>query len=250
MDDSETGRTRFALLRSVIAIGGISLVALVVSYLSWGVGQAREAARRSQCLGHFKQLELALHNYHEIYGSFPPAVTKGPDGRAWHSWRVLILPLLEEKPLYDRYRFDEPWNGPHNQLLAAEFPSLRNFRCPSEGAGDSCSYFAVTGQRTLWPPGGSLTLDPEDLPDGSSNTLHLVEVSESGVHWMEPRDLSVDRMNFCDQPGHWRRDPQQSPGGSEHFIRRRTSRNTPRRNSGEQVRAMLLRDDGGPKEVP
>src|SRR5688500_17026762 len=105
MAKSENRSRRSLLVRRVLAAACLMLVALPVSYVVWGVGQAREAARRTQCKGRFKQLELALHNYHDTYGSFPPAVIDGPDRRPWHSWRVLILPLLEEKLIYDRYRF-------------------------------------------------------------------------------------------------------------------------------------------------
>ena len=123
-------------------------------------------------------------------------MTRGPDGKPWHSWRVLLLPYLEERRLYDRYRFSEPWDGPHNRRLAAEFPTLRIYRCPSESPdGTSCSYFAIVGDRTMWPPDGA-TWNPEDAPDGLSKTLQLVEVSDSGVHWMEPRDLRFDAMTF------------------------------------------------------
>lgn len=205
---------------------------------------------RSQCLGHFKQLELALHNYHDTYGSFPPAVIRGPDGRPWHSWRVLILPLLDQKPFYDRYRFDEPWNGPHNRLFAGEFPSLPYYRCPSEGAGNSCSYFAVTGQRTMWPPDALLTWTLEDVPDGSSNTLHIVEVSESGVHWMEPRDLSLDRMNFGVNQDTGVGIRSRHPVGANISFGDGQARTLPAETSAEMVKSMLLRDDGRPRQVP
>ena len=249
MSDLDPPR-RSSLLRRILAVSIISLVALAVSYVVWGVGRAREAARRSQCLGHFKQLELALHNYNEIYGGFPPAVINGPDGRPWHSWRVLILPLLEEKTLYDRYRFDEPWDGPHNRLLAKEFPSLTNFRCPSEGDGDSCSYFAVAGQRTMWPPGRSLTWTPEDVPDGFSNTLHIVEVSDSGVHWMDPRDLSLDRMNFGINHKTSVGIRSRHPVGANVSFGDGQVRTLTAETSAEMVKSMLLRDDAGPTEVP
>src|SRR4051812_9073955 len=74
----------------------------------------REASKRTQCKNNLKEIALALHNYHEAYGCFPPAYIADKDGRPMHSWRVLILPYLDEKPLYLKYRFDEPWNGPHN----------------------------------------------------------------------------------------------------------------------------------------
>lgn len=92
--------------------------------------EAREAQHRSGCKCHLIQFGLALHNYHEVHGTFPPAFVLGPDGQKWHSWRVLILPQLEQSPLYDEYRFDEPWDGPNNRKLIAKMPEI--FACPSQ----------------------------------------------------------------------------------------------------------------------
>ena len=61
---------------------------------------------------------MAVANYHETFGSFPPAFVNGPDGTPWHSWRVLILPYLQQQKLYESYNFAEPWNGPNNRTLA------------------------------------------------------------------------------------------------------------------------------------
>jgi Protein of unknown function (DUF1559) len=62
---------------------------------------------------------LAVANYHETYGCFPPAYVADRDGKPIHSWRVLILPFLEQQELYRAYNFDEPWNGPNNRKLAS-----------------------------------------------------------------------------------------------------------------------------------
>jgi len=250
-----TGRNDFSgaewpLGYRIFATAGIALTALGVAWLLWAAGQAREAARRTTCKGRFSYLALALQNYHDLHGSFPPAVTYGPDGQPWHSWRVLILPQLEEKTLFDRYRFDEPWDGSHNRQLADEFPSLPEYRCMSDTPGDSCSYFAVTGQRTLWPPDESLTLTPEDIPDGPSNTLHVVEVSESGVHWMEPRDLLIDRMNFGINQSAGVGIRSRHPVGANVSFGDGHVATLPVETAPENVKSMLVRDDGGPTEVP
>ena len=55
-----------------------------------------------------------MHNFHAITNHFPPAVIFGPDGKPWHSWRVLILPYLEENELYNAYDFSQPWDSPRN----------------------------------------------------------------------------------------------------------------------------------------
>ena len=73
--------------------------------LSRAVGEAREAARRAQCLCNLCQIKLAFHNYHSQYGSFPPAYVADANGRPMHSWRVLILPFMEQTVPLQPVRF-------------------------------------------------------------------------------------------------------------------------------------------------
>ena len=109
-----------------------------------------------------------------------------------HSWRVLILPWLEQKAIYDRYRFDEPWDGPHNRTLHDLVVSA--YACPSHpGKGHPTGYLAVVGPGTVWRGAGSVRL--EEVVDGSSQTIQVVEVANSPIHWMEPRDLEIDRTS-------------------------------------------------------
>jgi prepilin-type processing-associated H-X9-DG protein len=109
-----------------------------------------------------------------------------------HSWRVLILPFLERTDIYDRYRFDEPWDGPNNRKLHDLV--LSAYRCPShQGDGHATAYVAVIGRETAWR--GSEPVRLEDVADGPDRTIHLVEVTSPSIHWMEPRDLELDRMS-------------------------------------------------------
>ena len=155
---------------------------------------SRAGARRCQCWNNLKQIGLALHNYHDVYGCFPPACVKDEEGRPMHSWRVLLLPFLEEQDLYDRYDFDQPWDGPDNRVLSQEIPYV--FQCPAgELSGTPItSYLAVVGTNTLWPP--RRTVRFSDIEDGTSNTLAVVELAASDVHWMEPRDLDVGDLSY------------------------------------------------------
>ncbi len=150
---------------------------------------AQEATRRMQCSNNLKQIGVALHNYDDTYGSFPPAYITDDEGHPIHSWRVLILPFLDQQPLYDRYRFDEPWDGPNNIKLVEEMPSV--FQCPSNqsAAKTNMNYVAVIGPQTAWP--GDTPVRRSDIVDGTSNTWLVVEVADSGIEWSEPRDLHV-----------------------------------------------------------
>src|SRR5262245_44041648 len=142
-------------------------------------------ARRMQCSNHLKQIGLALQNYHDVYQSLPPAYIADRKGRPMHSWRVLILPFIEQKALYDRYNFNEPWNGPNNSKLHNEIVHV--FSCPSrpdKQPRTETSYVAVVGPQTMWPD--DKTVGMAAALDGTSNSIMVVEVANSGIHWMEP----------------------------------------------------------------
>lgn len=132
---------------------------------------------------------MAVANYHSAHGHSPPAYVVGPDGRAWHSWRVLVLPYIEESKLYAEYNFAEPWDGPHNRTLAERMPRTYRFHGSESGGNVTANYLAVVGEGTAWP--GSATITDADVADNRGSTILLVENDGAGVHWMEPRDLPL-----------------------------------------------------------
>jgi hypothetical protein len=141
---------------------------------------------KATCEAHLRQIALALQNYSDEHGSFPPAYTLGPDNKPWHSWRVLILPQLGEEELYKEYRFDEPWDSEHNRKLAARMPAALG--CPAnDNEPRTTSYVAFVGERTVWPgPNGARVIA------GQANMLQLMEIGDSRIVWTEPRDLSPE----------------------------------------------------------
>src|SRR5690606_32285044 len=103
----------------LVSIASIALAAAVAGLAVLLLGPAFQAARtvtlRHRCASNLQQLALALDAYERSYGSYPPAYLVGPDGKPWHSWRVLVLPYLgsEENRLYQQYDMNQPWNSPH-----------------------------------------------------------------------------------------------------------------------------------------
>jgi len=101
----------FTLIELLVVI---AIIAVLIALLLPAVQSAREAARRAQCVNNLKQLGIACHNYHDVMGSFPtglylhPAYSTGP---AWNnsSWLVLMLPQLEQQPLYNAVNFSVMW---------------------------------------------------------------------------------------------------------------------------------------------
>ena len=178
-----------ALLHGCLSVllGGCVLACLLP------IQHVHEPARRAQCVNNLKQIVLALRNYHNVHGSFPPAFVPDEQGRPMHSWRVLLLQFIEQEALYDQYDFSEPWDGPNNRKLLSQIPPA--YMCPSEPrvggrAGTSTSYLAVVGPRTAWPGASGRKL--AEIPDGPWNTILLIEKHGSGISWMEPRDMSFD----------------------------------------------------------
>ena len=134
-----------------------------------------------------------MMNYESTHGHLPPAYIADKDGKPMHSWRVLILPFIEEESLYKAYDFSEPWNGPHNSKLADKMPSI--FRMPSELPSTSVTNIvAITGPGTAFP--GSRTTRKAEFTDGLDNTILLAEIASSNINWMEPKDLQVEEMSF------------------------------------------------------
>ena len=118
----------------------------------------------------------------------PPGICSENRGRAAHSWRVLLLPYFERLDLYNTYRFNEPWDGPHNRLLLTEMPP--EYRSPASASRDECvtDYVAVVGPGTAWSVGGDVWRGPALR----YNEILMIEFPGSGIIWSEPRDLSVD----------------------------------------------------------
>jgi hypothetical protein len=106
-----------------------------------------------------------------------------------YSWRVLLLPYIEQDSLYRVYRFAEPWDGPNNSKLSAArvYPYLCPADCTTSAPRlTNTNYVAVVGVGTSWS-----SKRPEKPVDDDHRVL-LVEVENSGINWMEPKDLTLD----------------------------------------------------------
>jgi Protein of unknown function (DUF1559) len=137
---------------------------------------------------------LAVANYHAANGRYPPAFIADESGIPMHSWRVLILPYLEEQDLFNRYDFKQPWNSEINLRLATEMPSSYAFHGEFKPGTVTTNYLAVVGENTVWP--GATPRTSDEITDQYSTTIMLVENAGENVHWMEPRDLHADSMSL------------------------------------------------------
>ena len=214
--------------------------------LMMSVTTPREAPRRSQCKNNLKQIGLALHNYHEVYGCFPPTFVADDSGRPMHSWRVLLLPYLDQAPLYKEYRFDEPWDGPNNRKLAGKIGDI--FRCPSDkvvapgSAASFTNYVGVVGRGTAWP--GATSTHFKDFKDGTSNSILVIEVADSGIHWMEPRDLHVLQMSPTINPKAGQGISSRHKGGAIGLLADGSVRFLSEKLTAETIRGLLTIQGG------
>ena len=174
------------------AKGDAVTIASAARMLLPAVGASREAARRAQCTNNLKQIGLAMFNYYQANKEcFPPAVLYGPDGKTPYSWRVALLPYLEQNALYSQYKFDEPWDGPNNSKLIPMMPAV--FACADDQAAKTShftSYFVLTGPTTLFPDRKE-GMKMQEITDGTSNTIMVVEAKRE-IPWTKPEDIPYD----------------------------------------------------------
>jgi len=188
---------RFSLRQLFFWIFCIAVVLAVLVALADAVRNARRAAIATAAQGPLNQLQLALLNYHDTHGQFPPAYISDESGTPIHSWRVLILPYVEKRALYDAYDFSEPWDGPNNSKLANEMPRI--FHSPSEQESKTfTNIVAITGPGTAFPGSTSTTLS--DFVDGPENTILLTEITNSKVPWLQPRDIDSRSTSMINDP--------------------------------------------------
>ena len=131
-------RRGFTLIELLVVI---AIIAVLIALLLPAVQQAREAARRSQCKNNLKQIGLAMHNYHELFQTFPPGyISVDPatgqmsalEGFSGAGWAVMLLPQIDQAPLYNKFNLNVSITAPANApLIRLPIPS---FLCPSDAA--------------------------------------------------------------------------------------------------------------------
>lgn len=168
--------------------GQVAIIGVLVALLLPAVQAAREAARRMSSSNNLKHIALGMHNFHDVHGHFPPSATFDEDGKPLLSWRVHLLPYLEEQALYKEFKLDEPWDSKHNIKLIDRMPMV--FRNPSSPMqGPVSHYLLPTGKGTIFAD-PKKTASIRDIRDGTSNTILALEVNdESTVTWTKPGDF-------------------------------------------------------------
>lgn len=150
--------------------------------------RAREQAERTQWLNGLKQLALSMHNFHDTNNTFPASDGYG-DNKGNLSWRVHLLPWLEQADLYNQFNLDEPWDSEHNKQLIEKMPDA--FKTAGVEEAGKTSYHMFLGEGT--PFGGEKAPGMRDFTDGTSNTLMVVLAgADKADIWTKPGGLEID----------------------------------------------------------
>jgi hypothetical protein len=146
--------------------------------------RAATAPQRLQAQQCMKQILLAMHNYHDANEQFPRDITD-KDGKPLLSWRVAILPFIEEEKLFKQFKFDEPWDSDHNKKLLDKMPAV--YRLSTQGKDETKTYFqGFSGPGAMFEPGKKISV--ASIRDGTSNTVAVVAAGPP-AEWTKPADL-------------------------------------------------------------
>ena len=211
------------------------------------VARVEQAGSRMVASNSLKQIAIAMHNYASTHeGRLPLAAVCNKDGQPLLSWRVLLLPHLDEDDLYQRFHLDEAWDSPHNFPLVEKMPSI--YAAPSGLAvrvpRGSTFYQVFVGMGTAFEGRQGLRL-PEDFSDGTSNTILVAEAGEA-VPWSKPKDLPYAPDEPLPPLGGIFTDAKRG-GRQFHAVMADGSVRLVRREVGEEtLRAAITRNDGKP----
>lgn len=215
MPSRDISRRGFTLIELLVVI---AIIAILVAILLPAVQQAREAARRTSCRNNLKQIGLALHNYHDRATCFPPSYIYDANGRtSWYSWRLMILPEIEQTALYEQ--FDINGDAFSDAALIrnrdAHATKVTSYMCPSDPRSDSiyenyiggtvgivhhahANYFGSRGSFRGAPgdgmfPDRNIAVRIRDVTDGTSNTIFIGErpVDRDGVFGWWPAGRGI-----------------------------------------------------------
>ena len=220
-----------------IVTGSLSLLCLpvMIGLLLPAVQKVREAAARMQDRNNLMQIGLAMHSYNDATGKLPAAATCDPNGKPLLSWRVAILPYIEQGGLYNQFKMDEPWDGPHNSKLLSQMPKV--YARPGESPTNGQTHYRVfvgNGAAFDWCKGANM---PNDFPDGTSNTILVVEAA-TAVPWTKPDELDFDPNGPLPALDN------QFSGGSQAAMGDASVHMIPKDVSPQTLRAAITRNGG------
>ena len=168
-----------------------SFMGIAIGLLLPAVQKVRLAGSRTVSMNNVKQIMLAMHNYHDVNGTLPPVANCDKNGKPLLSWRVHLLPYLEQQNLYNQFHLNEPWDSEHNIKLSKML--VKVYVDPL--APQSSSQPGLCHYRVFYGKGTALGLQKSEslvsIKDGTSRTWLVVEADE-GVPWTKPEEFLYD----------------------------------------------------------
>ena len=166
-----------------------------------GTGQAaaqqdrkKEKAARQKSIENLKRITLAMQDYHDANKRMPPHAFYSNDGKTpLLSWRVVLLPYLNQVPLYRKFKLDEPWSSEHNKALIAQIPAIYE-PVGSKAKREGKTYYQVFAGSPITTPKTRITLAAIANLNGASNTLAVVE-AKNAVTWTKPEDIAFPKAD-------------------------------------------------------
>jgi hypothetical protein len=198
----------------------------------------RSSAGRTVSQNNLKQIGLAMHNFADANGNnkFPAAAAPEKGSVNPVSWRVRILPYIEQDALYRQYKLDEPWDGPNNRKLLDHMPRI--YADPRNPSKSETVYRVFTGKSTIFP--GADAVGFAEITDGTSNTILCVESAKT-VPWTKPEDLPfVENGPLPELGGMW-------PDGFNVLLADGSVRFLSKHIEADALRALITRNGG---EIP
>lgn len=141
-----------------------------------------------------KQIVLAMHSFHDMSKKLPPAASFGADGKPNLSWRVHILPFIEQIDLYQQFDLNAPWDDPKNKALLDRMPAIYKVVGRNAPPGETYMQVFVSDENepaessALFKLAKDYMITMAGITDGTSNTI-LVAEAEQSVPWTKPDDL-------------------------------------------------------------
>jgi len=177
-------------LRSGLTLIEWVIVLLIIILLAGLLLPAFQPTRgpHLHCHNKLKFIGLALELYHEEHGSYPPAYVADANGTPLYSWRVLLLPYIERKDLYDDFDKTKPWDAPENLPLLKRLPGV--YQCGAEEwKCEHTGFVGLFGKDCFFT--GSQGRSIASISDGTANTLVVMESVNTRIPWTSPKDLDA-----------------------------------------------------------
>jgi RNA polymerase sigma factor (sigma-70 family) len=149
----------------------------------------KEAANRTRSSGNLRQLALAMHKYNDANAHFPAQAVYDAKGKPLLSWRVTILPYIDQEALYKEFNLDETWDSDHNKKLLEKMPPLYDFGDEKAAKKYETHYQGFNGKKAFF--NGPDATQIRDIVSGTSQTIMLVE-AKNAVPWSKPEDVTFD----------------------------------------------------------